>query len=49
MTIFLALLIYMNDIIITETSVDVITHVKNALHLQFTIKNLGLLEDFFGT
>lgn len=44
---FLALLIYADDIILAGTSIDAITHIKNAFHSQFTIKDLGFL--FFGS
>lgn len=45
---FIALLIYVDDIILIGTSVDVITDIKCALHSEFTIKVLGFLKYILG-
>ncbi|CAM8879806.1 unnamed protein product [Rhodiola kirilowii] len=45
-TIFL--LVYVDDIVITGTSVDVITTVKQFIHAKFKLKDLGLLRFFLG-
>ncbi|XP_057986074.1 uncharacterized mitochondrial protein AtMg00810-like [Hevea brasiliensis] len=45
---FLALLIYVDDVIVTGTSITAITSVKKALHDKFTIKDLGPLKYFPG-
>lgn len=45
---FMALLIYLDDIIITGTSIDDTIDVKTALYDKFTIKDLGHLKYFLG-
>lgn len=40
-TLFVALLVYVNDVLITNTSEVDIDAVKQFLHAQFTIKDLG--------
>ncbi|CAM8916143.1 unnamed protein product [Rhodiola kirilowii] len=46
--IFLALLVYVDDIILTETCTDQIEAVKDYIHSCFSIKDLGPLRFFLG-
>jgi hypothetical protein len=41
-------LIYMDDLIITENNIDFISQLKKNLQHQFSIKDLGLLKYFLG-
>lgn len=45
---FIALLVYVNDIILTGDSMDEIQFVKHQLDHKFKIKNVGQLSFFFG-
>lgn len=45
---FLALLVYVDDIIITGTSLDNIETLKGVLHNIFKLKDLGSLKFFLG-
>lgn len=38
---FIALLVYVDDIVITGPSFDAIQHLKNFLHSHFKLKDLG--------
>ncbi|CAM8887400.1 unnamed protein product [Rhodiola kirilowii] len=42
------LLVYVDDIVITGTSIEVITEVKQFIHAKFRLKDLGLLRFFLG-
>ncbi|CAM8966099.1 unnamed protein product [Rhodiola kirilowii] len=42
------LLVYVDDIVITGTSTDVVTAVKQFIHAKFKLKDLGLLRFFLG-
>ncbi len=44
MIIFLALLVYVDDVIITGTSSTTIENVKATFHSKFTIKDLGFMK-----
>lgn len=46
--VFTALIVYVDDILITSTSLAQITKIKGFLHKQFTIKDLGLAKYFLG-
>lgn len=46
--VFIAALVYVDDILITGNSVEDITYTKDALHQKFTIKDLGLARYFLG-
>ncbi|XP_047158255.1 uncharacterized mitochondrial protein AtMg00810-like [Vigna umbellata] len=43
---FTALLVYVDDIVLTRNSMSEITHIKTLLHHQFQIKDLGELKYF---
>ncbi|KAL0437506.1 UNVERIFIED_CONTAM: Retrovirus-related Pol polyprotein from transposon RE1 [Sesamum radiatum] len=45
---FLALLVYVDDILLTATTMDLIQSVKDYLHSLFTIKDLGKARYFLG-
>ena len=45
---FTAILIYVDDMIITGNSLPVITTVKHYLHTQFHMEDLGALKYFMG-
>eukprot|EP00256_Glycine_max_P069532 XP_025984127.1 uncharacterized protein LOC113001480 [Glycine max] len=45
---FTALIIYVDDIVLTGNSVKEITNIKQTLHSNFRIKDLGLLRYFLG-
>ncbi|XP_052728009.1 uncharacterized mitochondrial protein AtMg00810-like [Vigna angularis] len=45
---FTALIIYMDDIVLTGISMHEIAHIKQILHSHFHIKDLGLLKYFLG-
>ncbi|CAM8966405.1 unnamed protein product [Rhodiola kirilowii] len=45
---FLALLVYVDDIVLTGTSNDLIVEVKQFIDSQFRVKDLGLLKYFLG-
>ncbi|CAM8901423.1 unnamed protein product [Rhodiola kirilowii] len=45
---FLILLVYVDDVVLTGTSPQLITHVKEFIHDQFQIKDLGHLKYFLG-
>lgn len=45
---FVAVLVYVDDMLITGSSTSLITAVKNFLHSQFQIKDLGPLKYFLG-
>lgn len=45
---FVALLVYVDDIIITGSSLDLITSLKQFLHSQFKLRDLGNLKYFLG-
>lgn len=45
---FLALLVYVDDVLITGSSDHDITQVKRFLHEQFTIKDIGPAKSFLG-
>lgn len=45
---FLALLIYVDLVIVSDTSISEIETVKPTLHSKFTIKDLGHLKYFLG-
>ncbi|CAM8971500.1 unnamed protein product [Rhodiola kirilowii] len=45
---FLILLVYVDDVIITGTSHNLISEVKQYIHDKFRIKDLGLLKYFLG-
>lgn len=45
---FIALVVYVDDIIITGRSPSLITEVKSFIHGKFKIKDLGLLKYFLG-
>jgi hypothetical protein len=47
-TSFTALLVYVDDVIITGDSLDEFTFIKNILHTSFKIKDLGQLKYFLG-
>eukprot|EP00257_Ricinus_communis_P022416 XP_015582136.1 uncharacterized protein LOC107262215 [Ricinus communis] len=43
---FLVTLVYVDDVLLTGTSLDAITFVKNFLHQKFTLKDLGFIKYF---
>jgi len=43
-----ALLVYVDDIVLTGNNTEEITHITNLLHQHFKIKNLGVLTFFLG-
>lgn len=45
---FVALLVYVDDIIITGPSLEIIDDIKLLLHTQFKLKDLGSLRYFLG-
>ena len=45
---FIALLVYVDDVIIASSNLDAIQNVKQFLHSKFTIKDLGVLKYFLG-
>lgn len=45
---FMALLVYVDDVILTGTSITDLDDIKVALHSKFTIKDLGYLKCFLG-
>ncbi|WVZ23107.1 hypothetical protein V8G54_001651, partial [Vigna mungo] len=45
---FTALIIYVDDIVLTSNSVQQINHIKHILHINFHIKDLGKLKYFLG-
>ncbi|CAL1374616.1 unnamed protein product [Linum trigynum] len=45
---FVAILIYVDDVVITGSAIDVISQVKAFLHHRFSIKDLGTLKYFLG-
>ncbi|WCJ28653.1 Retrovirus-related Pol polyprotein from transposon RE1 [Euphorbia peplus] len=45
---FMALIVYVDDILMTGTSTQMIVDVKRALHKAFTIKDLGMAKYFLG-
>ncbi|CAM8977434.1 unnamed protein product [Rhodiola kirilowii] len=45
---FLILLVYVDDVVITGTSIPLITSVKSFIHSEFQIKDLGQLKYFLG-
>lgn len=45
---FVALLIYVDDVIFTGNSIDKLNHCKQALDSKFTIKDLSPLKYFLG-
>ncbi|KAF5477700.1 hypothetical protein F2P56_004317 [Juglans regia] len=45
---FIALLIYVDDVIVASTNLELISVVKDFLHKSFTIKDLGELKYFLG-
>ncbi|CAJ2668539.1 unnamed protein product [Trifolium pratense] len=47
-SIFIAILVYVDDIIVTGTSMIEINRIKNILDLNFKIKDLGILKYFLG-
>ena len=44
----MALLVYLDDIVITGPSSTVINSLKSFLHTQFKMKDLGILHYFLG-
>lgn len=44
----MALLVYVDDIVITGSSLDVINKLKESLSTQFRLKDLGTLKHFLG-
>ncbi|XP_043810935.1 uncharacterized mitochondrial protein AtMg00810-like [Manihot esculenta] len=46
--VFVILLVYVDDVILTGNSVDAINKCKMALHSKFTIKDLGPMKYFLG-
>ncbi|XP_024024810.1 uncharacterized protein LOC112092560 [Morus notabilis] len=47
-TTFVALLVYVDDIVITSPSLDTVQQLKSFLHTQFKLKDLGSLKYFLG-
>lgn len=45
---FIMLLIYVNDVILTITSSQLISNINSFIHSHFYIKDLGLLHYFLG-
>ncbi|CAM8916639.1 unnamed protein product [Rhodiola kirilowii] len=45
---FIILLVYVDDVVLTGTSSQLITHVKEFIHDKFQIKDLGYLKYFLG-
>lgn len=45
---FIALLVYVNDIIVTGASLSLINELKALLHLKFKLKDLGSWKYFLG-
>jgi len=45
---FTALIVYVDDIILTGNSTDEMAHIKHVLHSNFCIKDLGILKYFLG-
>ena len=45
---FVALLVYVDDIVITGSSIDEINKIKSSLSVQFRLKDLGDLKHFLG-
>lgn len=45
---FLALLIYVDDIRITGDDMDILVAIKRFLHVEYTIKDLGITDYFLG-
>jgi len=45
---FIALIVYVDDIILTGNSTDEMAHIKHVLHSNFRIKDLGILKYFLG-
>lgn len=45
---FVALLIYVDDILVASPSLQLITNIKDFLHQSFTIKDLGAAKYFLG-
>ena len=45
---FIALIIYVNNVVLTGNSVEEMTNIKHILHSNFRINDLGLLKYFLG-
>jgi hypothetical protein len=45
---FLCLLVYVDDIILTGNNLSLIQHIKDQLHQEFSIKDLGSLHYYLG-
>jgi len=45
---FTALIVYIDDIVLAGTSLDEFTFLKQTLHKEFGIKDLGILKFFLG-
>ena len=46
-SVFLALLVYVDDIIIASNDMVVVTYLKSTLSERFKVRDLGLLKYFF--
>ncbi|XP_042946076.1 uncharacterized mitochondrial protein AtMg00810-like [Carya illinoinensis] len=45
---FLALLVYVDDVIVASNDIQAVQDIKNVLHAEFKIKDLGELKYFLG-